>query len=300
MSHLNVPLIGIGFALLAAFIGASQDAIVKWLAAEHALFQLLFVRSVVMLLVVGAWIAARSGARGFRTRQLGGQALRVACNLLAFLAFYYALTQLPLADATAIALSAPLFMTLLSGPLLGERVGARRALAVALGFAGVLLMLQPARVDANWLGQGAALATAVLYALWMLLTRRLSAGDASELMVFYSALGFFAASVLVVPFQWVTPAGGDFGLMVVIGLTGVGVHYTLAQAYRHAPVYVVSPFEYTVLVWAVLLGYLLWGDVPGWDVLAGAAVVIASGLYILHRERRLARVQRVAARAIPP
>ncbi len=297
MTRLDVPALGIGFALAASLLGASQDALVKWLVAEHSLVQLLFLRSIVMLAVIAPLIAWRHGRGGFRTHHAFGQVLRVAANVTAFLAFYYSLTVLPLADATAIALSAPLFMVVLSGPLLGERVGPRRAVAVAVGFAGVVLMMQPgAAAHGDWTGRAAALSAALLYALWMVLTRRLSVGDSSETQVFYGALGFFLVGACVVPFTWVAPAPGDLGPVLVIGLTGIAVHYMLAQAYRHAPVYTVAPFEYTVLVWAALFGYLVWGEVPGAGVLAGALIVVGSGLFVLHRERRRARAVTLPAR----
>jgi drug/metabolite transporter (DMT)-like permease len=213
--------------------------------------------------------------------QVGRSVLLLASTLLNF----FALRWLQLDQALAIVFSTPFFVAILSGPVLGEWVGLRRWLAICVGFIGVLLVVRP--------GFGGihpaaliSLAAAAFYAAYSISTRMLSRTDSSETTLFYSNLVGAAVMVPVLPFVWTTPREPlIILLMVVCGAFGTIGHYLLILAHRLAPPALLAPFIYTQIVWVIILGYLVFADVPnGWTV-AGAAIVVASGLFILYREQ---------------
>jgi drug/metabolite transporter (DMT)-like permease len=197
-----------------------------------------------------------------------------------------------LADCVALGFAGPLFMTLLSIPLLGERVGPRRWAALAAGFGGVLMMLQPSGASFSW-PMLLPLAAAFTYALGVIASRQLSRTESTTSILFYYSLGVLLVTGAVMPWQWVTPSWADLGIFALAGVVGSLGQLCLTQAYRYGEVSALAPLEYTALVWAVALGYVVWGELPGWPVLAGTALVITSSLYISHREAR-ARAPRAA------
>jgi drug/metabolite transporter (DMT)-like permease len=198
---------------------------------------------------------------------------------------FFALRYLQLDQAMAIVFSTPFFVAILSGPVLGEWVGWRRWTAIGIGFVGVLLVARP--------GFGGihpaaliSLAAAVCYAAYSIATRMLSRTDSNETTLFYSNLVGAGAMLPVVPFVWTTPSDPIvITVMIVCGAFGTVGHYLLIMAHRLAPPSLLAPFIYTQIVWAILLGFLVFADVPNRWTLLGAAVVVASGLYILYRER---------------
>jgi len=195
---------------------------------------------------------------------------------------------MPLADVFGIAFSAPIFVTAFSVPLLGERVGIRRWSAVVVGFLGVLVMVRPDSglfASASWI----ALFATVLYALGQIFVRDLTRTETTICIVFYVTLTTTVVSATAMPFVWVTPSPGDAALLAAVGILGGLAQLAFTRAFRLAPAAVVSPFDYTGLLYAGVIGYAVWGDVPTLTFLVGAAIVMASGLYILHRETRLAR-----------
>jgi len=211
--------------------------------------------------------------------------------LLAIYTFFWGLRFLPLAEAVALAFLAPLFVASLSVPLLGETVGPRRWAAVGVGFLGMLVMLRPGAEVFRWEALLPA-AAAFGYALAMILTRRLSRQDSNAAIVFWGTLLGCLVSSLFLPFAWRTPPLADLGLLAMMGVVGSLSMYVLTVAYRAAPAAVVAPFEYSALLWGVLLGWLIWRELPDAWVWAGTAVIVAAGLYILHREQRAAGAQR--------
>jgi drug/metabolite transporter (DMT)-like permease len=198
--------------------------------------------------------------------------------------FFSAIGHVPLADATAIGFTAPLIVAVLAGPLLGERLGLGHWVAIAVGFAGALIVVRPTGASAN-LYALLVLASSATYAGYQLLTRRAASVDSPETSVAYSALmGALLMSALV-PFHWSTPGPGwQWGLLGGLGLLGGTGHYLVARAFGSAPASLVSPFHYVQLLWAALVGYLLFGDVPGALMWLGAGLIVASGLYVAWRE----------------
>lgn len=279
------PLLGAGLAFAAMSFFSVQDAMVKWLATDYALFQLLFVRSAVIVPLLFVVLLLRYGQRAFRTDRPHDHAIRATINFAAFLSYYFAISRMPLADVTAIALSAPLFMTALSGPLLGEPADLPRKLALLAGFVGVLIIVQPTAEHIDWLAVGAALTGATLFALLGIQTRSMSSSESSELMVFYSALAFLVVTGIIMLSVWKTPAIGEFTLMLAMGLVTVVAQFCIVHSFRYAQVYVIAPFEYVTILWAVLFGWVLFNDLPTPMMLLGAGIVIACGLYIVFRTK---------------
>ena len=280
------PMLGALLGFLSMSFFSAQDAVIKLLTAGYSLFQILFMRSAVMLLPLLLVLLWRYGREAFSTRRPRDHLLRVLLNFVAFLSYYFAISRLPLGQATAIALSAPLFMTALSGPLLGEVADRKRKLVLAVGFVGVVLVVQPENRPFDLIGAGAAVFGAFMFALLAIQTRRMSATEHTELMVFLGALMFFLVSGAVMLGQWKTPEGSDWLLLLGVGAISMVAQLLIVQSYQFAPVYVIAPFEYVTILWAIGYGWFLFAEVPTLTMLSGCAVIIACGLVIVHFERR--------------
>jgi drug/metabolite transporter (DMT)-like permease len=274
---------GIGFMLLAVTLYGFMDALIKYQAARYPVVEVMFFRSLFALVPL-AWLVRRGGGlSSLRTRQPRLQAVRAIIGFVSLICFIEAFALMPLADVVAIGFAAPLFITALSVPLLGEHVGWRRWSAVLVGFAGVLIMVRP---GSGLLGVAAfvALLGTLTYALSIITIRRLSATDGNAPTVASFTVFAVLATGAVLPFYWVTPVGTDWIMLVAIGLLGGAAQIAFTHAFSLAPPVIVAPFDYANMLLATMLGYLIWGDVPTAAVLAGAVLVIASGLYIVYRE----------------
>jgi len=217
--------------------------------------------------------------------------------LLTTFTFFAGLKYLPLADCIVIAFAAPIFVTALSGPLLGEKVGWRRWSAVAVGFGGVVLAVKPGAAAFN-LGTGLILASAVFYALTLLSLRPLSGKEHMHNILFYSTAVTLLVAVVPGILEWQPVGWTAAGVMVVQGLASAGGQFTMVKAFRLGEASMLAPIEFTALVWATLFGFMFWGDLPGLEVLAGAALIIGANIYIAHREARAAHRDRPAP-AVP-
>ena len=275
---------GVVFAALAAVFFSSQDALVKWLSSDFSLFQLLFVRSTIGVIALCVLIRIRFGWAGLTTRRPGGHLLRALSNLIAFLSYYFAITRMPLADAASLVLSYPLFLALLSGIFLGEHPKGRQVLALIAGFVGVMFVVQPSAEGVDWLGAGAAILGSLMFAVLGLQTRYLSRTESTELMVFSAALSFLVVTGLTLPFVWQPLTVAEFGLMVLMGSSGILGQYCLVSGFRYAPAYLVGALEYTGLIWAILFGWSFFNAFPSLAVLGGAALIVASGIVIVQAE----------------
>jgi drug/metabolite transporter (DMT)-like permease len=214
--------------------------------------------------------------------QVGRSALLLGSTCFNFMAFRY----LQLDEALAILFSTPFMVAILAGPMLGEWVGWRRWIAIGVGLLGVLVVVRPGLGGLQWAALLSA-ASAVCYAFYSIATRMLARYDSSATTLFYSNMLGAAIMLPVLPFVWTPPRSVLEGvLMVAMGAFGAFGHYLLIVAHRHAPASVLSPFMYTQLIWATTFGYLVFGNIPNHWTLTGAAIVIGSGLYLLHRERR--------------
>jgi drug/metabolite transporter (DMT)-like permease len=280
---------GIYLTIAAFFTFALQDAMIKWLVASLTVWQVLFVRSITIVAI--ATILGRGAVwrRAFTSPSRYRLMLRGFLILAAWLSYYTAARSLPLAQLTTIYFGAPVLVTALSIPVLGEQVTLPRWAGVGLGFAGVLLAAASRETPAGMLPVLLAMLAACLWGWSMLLIRLISRDETTLVQVLTSNLFFLVACGLTMPFLWQTPPLRESILLVLLGLAGAGGQFLIFEAIRRAPASVVAPFEYSSLLWAFVLGYLIWGDIPGIRVWSGGALIILSGLIVFVAERRRAR-----------
>ena len=279
--------LGALLTMFAMLCFAGMDAISKWLVADYPVGQMMWIRSALFFLF--AWFVVRR--QGLRTalasHRPGLQMARALVAVVEGAAFVLALRYLPLADTHAIAATSPLIVIALGVMFLGERADAGRWLAVAAGFAGMLLIVRPGFRDLDW-PVLLPLVGAVLWAAYQLLTRLASHQDTPHTSLIWAAVVAFGTTTFVGPIGWIWPTPWTWALMVVISLMGAGAHYALIKALDFAEAGALQPYAYTLLVWATLLGFLVFGQFPDHWTLAGAAVIVASTLYAWRLDRRTA------------
>ncbi|MCE2519339.1 MAG: DMT family transporter [Alphaproteobacteria bacterium] len=284
MKATGFPAAGMALMVLAMCLMATMDATAKWLVEDYSIAQILLVRFAVFLGIALALAWRRGWLATVRSRQPGLQVLRSLVMLAEIVVFLWAFSLLPLADVHAIAAVSPLIAVALAALLLAERVGWRRWLAVAAGCAGVLVIMRP---GSGIMGPAAliALLAAFLWALLQVLIRRVGLDDSIETTALWSAAIAVLLLVFLAPFDWHPVAAGDWPLLVLVGLLGAAAHLVLFRALQVAPASMLQPFAYTLVVWATVMGYVLFGEFPDIWTLAGIVIVIAGGLYAFSRER---------------
>lgn len=288
------PLAGIASMCVGVLLFSVMDALIKAAAQDYGTVQIVFFRSAAALVPIALYLARTGGFGQIRTRRIGAHAFRAGFGLIAMSCFFHAFGVLPLADVVAIGFAAPIMLTALAAPLLGESVGWRRWTAVIVGFGGVVLMAKPTGEVA--LGTWIALVGTACYAFTMVSIRQMSRTETSGAIVFYFGVFSVAASGALAPFFWRAPDARGWALLIAIGLLGGVAQIFMTRAFARAPASVAAPFDYTAVLWATALGWWFWGEVPDAITIAGAAVVIASGLYILRREAiRAAQAARTPA-----
>jgi drug/metabolite transporter (DMT)-like permease len=288
--------LGIAYRMLAMACVACLSATVKWTGHRGVpVFEIVFFRNAFAFVPLGLYIWRTSGLSVLKTRRPLGHLHRSAVGLTGMVCSFFAIQHLALTQATAFTFAAPLFMTALSAVMLREVVGWHRWGAVAVGFVGVLIMVRPQPGHMDLAGVGFALTAALGSALAMVQIRQIAVTEKGPTIVFYFTLAGTLLGLAVSLFDWVMPDARTLAVLVLGGLVGGVGQLFLTEAIRVAPVGVVAPFDYSQLIWAAILGYLVWGELPQPATLAGAAVVAASGLYILHRE--LVRFRRATVAA---
>ena len=282
--------LGISITVLGGLCFAIQDAGIKWLSADIAVLQVLFLRSLFGIVFLGASTPFTRESIALRVRRPWLLALRSGLNILSWVLFFTSLKYLPLATAVALFFSFPLFLAVISVPLLGETVGKRRVFAIIVGFAGVLLITNPA----NGLSMPALmmLGAALGWAIVASLTRILGETENTSTLLFYTLLGFAVLLLLPQYWLWRSLDAGDYLLIVAVAFFGVIAQFSVTKAYAIASPSLIAPFEYTALIWSAALGYLVWADIPDAHAVAGAILIIGSGIYIIHREAVNASRQR--------
>jgi len=266
-----------------------SDALTKWLVARYGPFQILLVRSLTALPFVVTLVLWSDGWTGLRSARPTVHVWRGLLTLGAASTFILSLRTLPLAEAAALVGAAPLFIAALSAPLLGEQVGAGRWAAIATGFAGVLLVTRPGAA-AFQAASGLALAATAFYALVMLSAKWIDTRDSARTVMLYLTLAAALLSSFAAFAPWPEPRASDIPLFLAAAVAGTLGVTLITQAFRMAPAAAVAPFDYTALLWAGVLGWLVWGDLPDGLTLAGAAVIVVSGLWLVFREHRGAAV----------
>jgi drug/metabolite transporter (DMT)-like permease len=263
---------------------SAMDALGKYLAIGYPVFQMLAVRSTIALVLLAAWLGARSGLGTLRTSQPGGHAVRAIGGFVAFVCFYASLRHLRLADAVAIAFGSPFMVAAMGQFALGERVGPRQWIAIVVGFIGMLIIVRPSEsglhpAAALVLISGFAYALIMVLARWM--TRPGRAHENTQSFVFYMLLGQAALGWLIAIPMWRPLTRGALLAMAAMALCALAGNYGLATAFRRAPVAVVAPFEYTGLIWALLFGAIFFQEVPPATFWLGVPLIVGAGLYTL-------------------
>lgn len=275
---------------IAAVIGASATfavaaALVKMVAERIPTIEIVFFRSIIALVALWPMIARQGGLRTLTTRRPFWHVVRVTSGVVGMVTAFYGYAVLPIATVTALGFTMPLFLTALSIPLLRETVGIRRWSAVIVGFGGVLLILRPGGGEIALIPALIVVFGAFCWALAMAAIRRM--GELGEsnvtIIAWFSVGGAVVAGLAMIP-VWVTPDWRDFTLLVLIGVISTGAQLLMTEAYRRAEASIVAPFEYVGILWTGLLGFVIWGERLSLWTLAGVVVLVASGLYILHRE----------------
>src|SRR6516165_11589479 len=276
------PVAGMALMLAGTALFSLNDALGKWLVASYSVGELLLVRSVAGLILL-APLVHRAGIAAFTTAPRRGlQLVRVVLSTAEVAMFFWAVSYLPLADTVTFYLAAPIYVTALSVILLGEKVGWRRWTAVVVGFAGVVLALRPSAATFT-LPALIALAGSLIFALLMIATRKLRE-TSNTVLVAGQVGGTLLFGVIAAPPVWITPSMRDLALLSLFGVVAFVALACINRSLTLAPASVVLPYQYTIIVWAILLGYIVFGDLPDVFTLCGAAIIVAAGLYIFWRE----------------
>src|SRR3954449_10787180 len=284
----SARLAGIALMLAGVCMFAFGDALGKALVARYPVNQLLLLRAAVPLAILLTLIWRQRGSLP-KVERPGLQLLRVVLSTAEVAAFFVAVVVLPLADVITYYLAGPIFVTALSAIILREKVGWRRWSAVVVGFCGVLIALQPSAQTVTWPAL-TALAGSFSFAVLMIVTRSLRATPDIVLAATQFA-GTFSVGLVLAPFAWRMPGFPDLGLFVLAGCISIVALLCTNRSLKLAPASVVVPYQYSMIVWAVMFGYVVFGDVPSAATILGAAIIIAAGLYIFIREQQLGRGQ---------
>lgn len=278
------PLRGIVLLLAATLLFSLSDGMAKILGQRLPVFEISWIRYAIFVVLALA-MAGRGGRLRLRVRSPALQVLRGVALVASAIFFVFALRLLPLADAAALGFIGPLLITLLAIPVLGEAVGARRWVAIVVGFAGVLIVVRP---GAATFSPGAILVllSTLCWAVASVLTRKMAAWDDASTTVLWSAVTGFLLLSLIMPFVFQVPAGPDLALSLVLGLVASIGQYMLVMAYRHAAASLLAPLSYAQLLWSSALGFLVFGAVPDRWTIIGALIIVASGIYIAQQARR--------------
>ncbi|MEM7074491.1 MAG: DMT family transporter [Pseudomonadota bacterium] len=304
---------GIAFMCVGILAISFNDMMFKFLSGEYALHQLVFIRSVIAIAFSFGLLKLEGGVHLLKTRRPGLHGLRCLLIVLANMTFYATLATLPLGEATAIFFLAPLIITLLAVPILGEKVGPMRIGAVCVGFIGVLVITRP------WADAGARdaplwvyflpVVAATFYALFQILTRKLGGTTRASVLAVYTQFGFIVVSsgfflvagdgsfavgqtndsLVFLLRAWTWPDGNDLPLLLGLGLCTAVVGYTLSQAYRLTDAAVVAPFEYIGLPLAILWGWFMFAELPDVEASIGIMLILGSGIFVIVREHRMQR-----------
>jgi drug/metabolite transporter (DMT)-like permease len=287
----------IGLKIISALLFAVMSALVRMMGQIAPIGEVVFFRSlfaIVPVLVIYAWRRELRGA--VYTKRPLGQLGRGALSVFGMYSNFSALARLPLADATAISFAAPLMTVALAAAVLKERVRIYRWSAVAVGFVGVVVMLLPHLDIGRYAGPASAVAAVgVAFAVFgafcnagtVIQTRRLTQSETTSSIVFYFSVICALAGAVTLPFAWYSPSASELAILVTIGMLGGLAHIFQTESYRFASASVIAPFDYTSMLWALLLGFWMFGEVPTFLVFVGAAIVALAGLFVIWRERQL-------------
>jgi drug/metabolite transporter (DMT)-like permease len=286
-------LLGIGLMLLAILLFEVMDAVAKWLvSSDMSAIQVIAVRSWIIVILIPLILAIRGELSELVTRQPAQHAVRGLLGFFAPFTFFTSLKTLPLADATVVFFSCTFIPTAASAIFLKERVGIHRWSAVAIGFVGVVIAMNPQ-------GGGPVgcyllvLCATSIYSMIFIYGKQLSKQDSVILLVFSLQLGMGVAATVALPWVWVPLDPVALGQLFLMAAIALIAHYAFAAAFARADVSVLAPFDYTALVWATIIGYVIWREIPATEIWIGAVIIIGCGLYVIHRESLRHRTENV-------
>jgi drug/metabolite transporter (DMT)-like permease len=277
---------GPALMLLGMLMFALNDAMGKWLVSSYGLGQVVLLRSLaaLVILVPIVWMAGLPALRAAERPWM--QFARVACSTIEVFCFYFAVMYLPLADVMTYWLAAPIYVAAASPLLLGERVGWRRWTAIAIGFVGVIITLEPSSAMFTMPAVISIVGSAAF--AFMLISGRFLRGTPDSTLVFFQVSGAGLAGLAFAPFGWSPIQSGlDLGLLALLGIVAMAAHMLVNRALKISDAATVAPLQYTLLLWAVVFGWMFFGDVPRLGMIVGAALIVASGLFIFIREQML-------------
>jgi drug/metabolite transporter (DMT)-like permease len=295
---------GVPFLIAGIAVFSVQDLILKILSGSYPLYEAMILRSLTAAPLLLALAHLNGGIGTLWTPAWRRMLLRGFLLFVSYAAFYLAIASLPLATTVALFFTAPLFITVLSVPMLGEKVGPRRWFAVLVGFAGVLVMVRPGSDVFDWAAI-LALVAGLSYAVSMVTARSMGSTETAPALAFWGNVAFLACALALAAVfasgdyageshpslgfltrAWVTPSLRDLGLMMLCGFIAAAGLTLLTQAYRLSPSSVVAPFEYSAMIWGVLWGWLFWRQLPDTEGWTGILIIVGAGLYVLYREGR--------------
>ncbi|MEM7282953.1 MAG: DMT family transporter [Pseudomonadota bacterium] len=280
---LESPGRAVAYLMMGISSGLCLDITAKWLLQDYALVQFVFLRSIFGIAFLLFVVRQFGGVSSLRTNRWPWHLLRTALAAAAKFGFFYGISQMPLVNALTVGFTAPLMVTALSVPFLGERVGWRRWTAVAVGFVGVVVVLRPEAGALN-VASLAVLGSAFAYACLAITARHLASTESSYSLSIYVIAGPMVISASLLPGKWVTPSLGEWGLFAFAGLASAIAWIGIVGGYRRASPALLAPFEYTALIGGAIAGYVIWKEVPDRWVVVGGAIIIASGLFVVYRE----------------
>ncbi|KRB55038.1 hypothetical protein ASE04_04740 [Rhizobium sp. Root708] len=280
------PLVGIALASAGYACFALQDALVKWLVADYEVPQILFMRSLVIVLVTGVLLRYRRHPSIFKSPYRNTVVLRAALMLIAWLLFYNAARHIGLAELTTLYFSAPIITIFLSIIVLKETVGVGRWIAGVGGFVGVLVAANPTH-SPNLIPAAMCIVAGLCWAWSTILVRLVSRSESTLTQMYATSLLFGLACAVSFPWIWKTPDATGWMLMIALGVVATIGQFLLYEGFRHAPASALAPVEYTGLIWAFVYGYAIWAEIPTPNVFVGALLIVGSSIVLVAWERRL-------------
>ncbi|MCM5558022.1 DMT family transporter [Pleomorphomonas sp. JP5] len=271
--------LGIFMMFFGDFMFAVNDIMGKWLADTYSAGQIVLVRSLAALVILSPMLLKGGVPSLVRIEKPGLQLSRVGLATAELVFFYMAVRFLPLADVMTFYLAGPIYVAAVSPWLLGERVSGRQWLAIAVGFVGVVLVLRPGSGSLSWPAL-VSIGGSLCYSMMVVQSRQLR-GTPDRVLVFWQTIGALLIGAVLAPFGWVTPGPVDLLMLIALGVISMTAHLCIARSLKLAPAAVVAPIQYTLLLWAVLFGWLVFGDRPHPLMLVGAAVIVVAGLMVV-------------------
>jgi drug/metabolite transporter (DMT)-like permease len=283
--HVAAPLKGIVMMVAGAALFTGNDAVSKYLVEMYPVGQVISLRQAATLIVIVPYVMLATGWGALRVTAWAGQLARGLLFTCSAALMVLGLSLLPLATVTAIIFSSPIFVALFSGPLLGERVSRTRWIAILIGFVGVLVAVRPVTGPFEW-ALLLPLAAAAVNALRDILTRHLSRTETSISILFWSTIIVMLAGFGTFPFGWEPVTAGAGAWFVLAGVFNAGAHFLMIEGLRFGAAAVIAPFRYTALIWAMLIGFFVWRDVPDVWIVLGGIIIITGGVYMLRAATR--------------